>query len=60
MAEHRRETEGFPEELLREVRRLGDEYDPLDVVAAAATLIDPEVLVRHITAPGLRKGEPDG
>jgi hypothetical protein len=43
-----RDDDRFAERLLDHLGRLGDEYGPLGVAIAAATLTDPQVLVRQI------------
>jgi hypothetical protein len=45
----RHDGDRFAEGLMRALRRLGDEYGPLGVAIVAATLTDPQVLVRQIT-----------
>jgi hypothetical protein len=48
VADVRDEGDRFAEELLDDLHRLGDTYGPLGVAIAAATLTDPQVLVRQI------------
>jgi hypothetical protein len=48
VADVRDDGDRFAEELLLDLRRLGDTYGPLGVAIAAATLTDPRVLVASI------------
>jgi len=71
VADVRDDGDRFAEELLDDLRRLGDTYGPLGVALAASTLTDPQALVRAVVdahggaevlqgVPHPADAEPDG
>jgi hypothetical protein len=58
VADLRGDDDRFAEQLLADLRRLGDEYGPLGVAITAATLTDPRALVAHIDPDRPEPDEP--